>query len=310
LDFAICISTLDRGDRLGGCLDRLFALEGGGSYELIVVDNGSSDGTAAVLAAYAARSPVPMLVLREQRKGVSYALNTAVLRARGDILVFTDDDCYASPDLLVQLRAVFSDPAVGYVGGRITLHDPEDYPITVRDVPVATRLAGRSVPKPGLVQGAMMAMRRKVALEIGGFDPNFGAGARFSGYDIEACARASALGWAGGYDPRPHVSHHHGRDEAAAARLLDRYRRGCGAYYAKLLLTPGLRLRAALTWSKVSAWHLLTQPRRLTAELRGALEFVRCHLRGDLLPADGRLPPAGEAACDRSAVRERHHGRA
>ena len=274
----------------------MFALTGERSREVIVVDNASTDDTRAVLEGIACEAPVSVQVLSETRPGVGYALNTAVLVAQGAILVFTDDDCYAAPDLLERLSAVFTDPLMGYVGGRIILHDPADYPITVRDIPVPTNLPPRSVVKPGLIRGSIMAMRRDTILDIGGFDPNFGAGARFSGYDVDACGRASAAGWAGGYDPGPLVRHHHGRDEAAATRLLDRYRQGGGAYYTKMLIYSDLRTRVALRWARASAWHLLTQPRRLGAELRGAVAYLGCLRRDEILPMDERL--AAGRSCD------------
>jgi glycosyltransferase involved in cell wall biosynthesis len=294
--FSICISTRDRTVRLAAAVERIWALEGRESAELLVVDNGSSDGTDAMLRRMVASSPMPMKALNEPRPGVSHALNTALLASAGAIVILTDDDCLVRPDLLRRYAAIFADPRLGYAGGTIELHDPADFPIAISFERERIDLPPHEVVKPGLIQGANMAFRREALLEIGGFDPNFGAGAPFSGFDVDACGRASACGWAGCFDPGPAVAHHHGRKRAAAMVLLDRYRRGAGAYYAKAILDSPWRGRICARWLRASAWHATTQPRRFTAEMRGALAYVQARRRGALQPMDPRLQPVPRRA--------------
>ena len=294
--FSICVSTCNRAGRLPAMIERIWALEGGEDAELVVVDNASRDGTDILLRRLVARSPMAMTALREPRPGVSHALNTALLACDGEIVVFTDDDCLVRPDLLRRYDEVFADPRLGYAGGAIVLHDPDDFPIAISCTQERIDLPPHDVVKPGLIQGANMAFRRAALIEIGGFDPNFGAGAPFSGFDVDACGRASAIGWGGCFDPGPMVAHHHGRKYAAAMVLLERYRRGAGAYYAKSLLDSPWRARIGARWLRASAWHATTQPRRLRAELRGALAYVRARRDGTLEPMDPRLVPTARRA--------------
>lgn len=72
-------------------------------HEIIVVDNASTDGTAAIVADFAAR--LPLTALHEPRRGKAHALNTGIAAARGDLLVFTDDDVLPDPDWLPAYRA-------------------------------------------------------------------------------------------------------------------------------------------------------------------------------------------------------------
>lgn len=78
-------------------MTRLTPPEGG--HEIVVVDNASTDDTAAIIADFANR--LPLVALHEPRRGKAHALNTGIEAARGDLLVFTDDDVLPDPDWLV-----------------------------------------------------------------------------------------------------------------------------------------------------------------------------------------------------------------
>jgi GT2 family glycosyltransferase len=168
--------------------------------------------------------------------GKSNALNTAIKIAQGHILAFTDDDCYPAPDFLRRVWSAFEDPSVGYITGRITLHDSTDYPVTINETTTPLTFPARTLVGAGSVQGANMAFRREVLRDIGGFDPVFGAGSRFAGEDLDAAGRASAMGWKGLYCPEVIVRHHHGRKASDIPRLMKFYGIGVGAYHMKLLL--------------------------------------------------------------------------
>jgi GT2 family glycosyltransferase len=156
--------------------------------------------------------------------------------ASGEILAFTDDDCYPAPDFLDRIWSAFEDPSLGYIGGRILLHDPGDYPITINESTTLRTFPGKSFISAGMIHGANMAFRRRVLLEIGGFDPLFGPGTLFICEDVDAASRASAIGWKGQYRPEVIVRHHHGRKAADAAGVMKSYDIGRGAYHMKLLL--------------------------------------------------------------------------
>ena len=134
--------------------------------------------------------------------------------------------------------------SVGYLAGRIMLHDPTDERMTVNELNAPLTFSARSFIPAGAVSGANMAFRRDVFLDIGGFDPFFGPGASSQAVaeDLDVAGRASAAGWIGLYCPDVVVRHHHGRKSADLPVLMKSYGIGIGAYHMKLLL-EGHQLR-------------------------------------------------------------------
>jgi GT2 family glycosyltransferase len=137
----------------------------------------------------------------------------------------------------------FRDNGAAYVGGRILLHDQDDLPITIQPLERRVEIPPCSFIRPGLIHGANFAFRKEALEAIAGFDPLLGAGTRIrSGDDIDAVARTSAAGYAGAYDPRPLVYHHHGRKNPRDLEALEAgYDLGRGAYFMKGLLDPRVR---------------------------------------------------------------------
>lgn len=127
---------------------------------------------------------------------------------------------------------------MGYIAGRVMLHDPADAPVTINKSDTPDTFPARHYLFPGTVIGANMALRRQVLIDVGGFDPLFGPGAPFSSTeDLDVCSRASAKGWKGQYHPEVVVRHHHERKVPDVARMAKSYSLGTGAYYMKLLLS-------------------------------------------------------------------------
>lgn len=279
MNVSVVVCTKDRSSALRRCLHSIFAIDFRGDWELIVVDNNSSDGTSRAISEMRHSSPVPFHSLVELRPGNSAGRNTAVGIARGEVVFFTDDDCIVKCNVLAEMWRIFSEnPDLGYAGGRILRFDPQDYPISVMEEPDAIGIPPGLMVYPGLVQGSNMAFRRKALVDLGGFDPIFGAGATFAGEELELATRASLRGWRGGYFPEPTVYHNHGRDRAAAMKLERQYDFGIGACYGKLLFDAGSRWLCLLTWCKRSLKQLFRHPSGLLRQLAGAISYVR--LRG------------------------------
>ena len=99
---SVIICTRNRAHALRESLDsvRIAAGDGAPSVELVVVDNGSTDSTYATVETWAKDLPpeLPVRLVREPRAGLSIARNTGVANARGDIILFTDDDCRLESD--------------------------------------------------------------------------------------------------------------------------------------------------------------------------------------------------------------------
>lgn len=89
--------------------------------DVIVVSDGSTDGTDAAVSSL---TPRTMLLRQEPRQGKTLALNRAVAEARGDIVVFSDANSLYEPGTIRRLAAAFADPSIGYVTGRLIYEDP------------------------------------------------------------------------------------------------------------------------------------------------------------------------------------------
>jgi glycosyltransferase involved in cell wall biosynthesis len=249
-DVSLVICTRNRADQLAQTLKRVSAIKSQLRWELVIVDNGSTDRTSAVVAEFAATFDYPVQTLSQQGRGVAFAKNAAWRATRSEILVCIDDDCYPEEDYLDSIFECFSkDPKLGFVGGRILLYDPLDRRITIQESLEPLFFPPGSFIRTGVIQGANVAYRRAAVSGVGGFDPWFGAGALYSGDEAELIARISAAGWNGAYDPKPVVYHHHGRRTVRDERSLRRwYERGSGAYYAKCMLNKRMRSVYVKNW--------------------------------------------------------------
>lgn len=125
---SILICTRNRCELLRDCLETIIADSSVVAREIVVVDNGSTDTTEAVVRAVAARSPHPVRYVREPRLGTSHARNAAVAAARGDLILFADDDVLVCDGWADALVAGFDDPEVALVAGRILPKWPHEPP--------------------------------------------------------------------------------------------------------------------------------------------------------------------------------------
>jgi glycosyltransferase involved in cell wall biosynthesis len=148
LDVSVLLATRNRGALLRDTLSTLTRLAASGlTWEVIAVDNGSTDDTGAVLAEMSSR--LPLVALHEPRPGKNTALNRALELARGELLVFTDDDVLADPDWLVEhTRAAQKWPAATIFAGAISPRFPADTPERVRQhEPIRTLLCNFALPQ-------------------------------------------------------------------------------------------------------------------------------------------------------------------
>jgi GT2 family glycosyltransferase len=181
---SIVLSTYNRCEMLRPALDRLLAQSPGSPlYELIVVDNHSTDDTRAVVESCIARSAGRMRYIYEPRQGLSHARNAGVLAARGDLVGFTDDDVRVSEGWVGAIvRAFDSHEEVDCVGGRTLPIWPSPPPRWLTPLhwvgPLALQDYGAhpfviDARGPLTLAGANLALRRKVFDRIGLFSPDF-----------------------------------------------------------------------------------------------------------------------------------------
>lgn len=307
--FIVC--TRNRASALAACVDSIQAAcrsHATFAAELVIVDNGSSDGTADCLARLAAGSPLPMTLVLEPRPGLSAARNAGLDRARGSLLVFIDDDCQLHPDYLRDLERHYADGMPCVRGGRVELGDPRDLPFTIKRSRQREQM-NRAVPPGGFVLGCNMTMSREVASRIGRFDERFGVGAPLrSAEDTDYLVRAFLAGVEVEYVPDMVVFHHHGRSERSAVEALHRsYSLGNGGLYLKHLGRAPWLLRH-FYWAFRSALRELMGGPAFDPELQlSHWPIVLMNLRGAfryaglaLLGRGRRSPrqPVGQAAVE------------
>ena len=289
---ALIVCTRNRADSLRRALERLCSLVFDQPWELVIVDNASSDGTSQVVAGVRPPARCKMLYVHEKTPGLSHARNRGIKESRAPIVVFTDDDCYAEASYLQEWTRVFRDPSVGFAGGRVLLHDPGAPRISVKDEAMPNAFEAKTFFRPGALHGANMAFRRIVFEKIGLFDPLLGAGsATMSGEDCDLLTRASFAGFRGVYDPGPTVRHDHGRVSEADQRSIERaYDLGRGAYFGKHIMSLATVRVVMRRWLGFARSNLRSASgrKRLASELWGAFTYWYGRLASRFVRAEGR----------------------
>ncbi|MEJ0038435.1 MAG: glycosyltransferase [Gammaproteobacteria bacterium] len=286
VELTLVMCTRNRGAFLPAALEACARMTTARRWELIIVNNGSTDDTATVIADFIAADVIDARTVFEAQPGLARARNAGWRAARGEIVAFTDDDCYPAADYIDELCRCMSERALDYIGGRVLLHDPQDLPVTIqlRDTPLD--IAPRSFVPTGLIHGANMGAKREVLERVAGFDELLGAGTPFPSEDVEFLSLASAAGFTGGYDPRPTISHHHRRRTADQVGALRKsYDIGRGAYYMACILDARRRHQALQRWYWSALGNLTDLLRRpggavtTAREMRGALGYWRAARR-------------------------------
>lgn len=248
-EVSVLICTRNRAVSLRETLASIAAMNPGAvaAWEVVVVDNGSTDQTQTVLRDFANR--LPLRVVTEARPGLAVARNSGLRAARGEIILFTDDDCVVAPDWMATgARLLASDP-MRLIGGRVELHDPRDLPLGVKTTPTREELTAPS-GLFGFLHGANLGFGRGVPERVGLFDVRFGAGARLrAAEDTEMVYRTWRAGLPVSYEPELLVYHDHGRRGLRTWFSQTRgYAYGDGAMAAKHALGGDYALLKSLYW--------------------------------------------------------------
>lgn len=132
-DVTVAVCAHQAAQRLPACLKAIAAQEVPAElrWEVVVIDNASTDDTAAVAEEYADRIAAPLRVLREERPGVMWARRRAAAEARGKLIAWVDDDNLIARDFVAQVAAFFnSHPRCAVAGGRAfaAFEDPKTEP--------------------------------------------------------------------------------------------------------------------------------------------------------------------------------------
>ena len=237
-------------------------------FEVVVVDNGSADATPDVIRAFAGQAGFRVTCRIEPRPGLSRARNAGISAARGNVILFTDDDCIVQPDWLQAAVRAFDGNLLQVVGGRVDLFNPDHLDVSTRACAARERLESASQVF-GFVIGANMTFGKPVIDLIGSFDQRLGAGtSAHAAEETDFVYRAFANGVPVICDPSLVVRHDHGRSgREAYFRLMRGYALGEGAMAVK----HALQGRPDLC--KPVFWHIVAMHTQWRAG-RGSLRAV------------------------------------
>jgi glycosyltransferase involved in cell wall biosynthesis len=282
--FSVVIATRNREALLAVTLDALAAQDWPADrMEVIVADNGSTDGTARVVADAGRRRPgAAVRYVWVEQPGKSSAVNQALSMASGDLIALTDDDVRPEPDWLRRLAAAFDETAADFVAGRIRplweAPPPDFVSPAVYGVLAIPENGNRRLPLTIDAQavvpiGANMAVRHSVIEAVGGLHTDLGKleGSLRTGEDHEFFLRMLHAGFSGVYEPTAVVHHRVGSE---------RLSRG---YFRRWLYQNGrdvARLDRAYPPAGV-AWLLRAPRYRWRLALQDVVAAARAALRGD-----------------------------
>lgn len=181
-DVSVVVLSHNRRAQLAATLESLCALQRSAAFELIVVDNASTDGTCDDLARFQQRYPDLIVLLMDQNLGVAGGRNLGWSRAARAFILNLDDDTHVDLDGIVAMRKAMLDcAAVGIVTPRV---------VEAATGELHNSYAGK-VREPANFAGACHLVRREAWKRIGGLDPE----CSFGGEEIDYAIRARAAGY-------------------------------------------------------------------------------------------------------------------
>jgi O-antigen biosynthesis protein len=217
---SVIVCSHNGAETLSDCLGGLAKLRYP-SYEVIVVNDGSTDETPDIAARYGAR------LIDTENGGLSRARNIGLSAATGEIVAYLDDDACPDPDWLSYLAHSFITRNDAAYGGP-NIPPAEDGPVAecVANAPGGPTHVLLSDREAEHIPGCNAAFRRSALDALGGFDPRF----RAAGDDVDICWRMRERGWTLGFNPAAMVWHRRRR----SVRGYLRQQRGYGQAEALL----------------------------------------------------------------------------
>lgn len=287
--FTVAINTRNRADMLGASLRAALEQDVSVPFEVLVVDNDSSDHTAELVANMQPEHPC-LRYVHEPRLGVGSARYRAMREAWGEVVIFVDDDATLMPGYLALLHEVWVREQPDVVGGPIDIVWTDDEPsdwdaaLTIFRGPFDGGTEPKRLHGGGYPEGCNIALRREAVMAVGNFDPEMGTcrPGTWAGEEIELCTRLDMAGYHLRYEPQLRVTHfqqHAGRSgrwlyhtafERGRTqfhiwrRRFDglRIRTVVGDFLREMLASApwwrrALRVRACITFGCLyEAWHL------------------------------------------------------
>jgi glycosyltransferase involved in cell wall biosynthesis len=197
---SIVVCSYNGASTVDSCLRSMQKLRYPAEYEVIFVDDGSTDGTQKILQKY------PWVRnIKQRNMGLSYARNVGMEAARGEIVVYTDSDCEADEDWLYYLALAFQRGGFVGMGGPNLIPDEGSWVADCVGLspggPTHVMIDDREAEH---VPGCNMSFLKTALKSVNGFDPQF----RKAGDDVDVIWRLQDLGYSIGFAPAAQVWHY------------------------------------------------------------------------------------------------------
>jgi glycosyltransferase involved in cell wall biosynthesis len=264
---SIVIPVHNAGKTIEKCLKSLSELDYP-DYEVIFVDDGSTDDTADICAAHEW-----VRLIRQDKGGPGKARNAGIAAARGEVIAFTDGDCIVEREWLKELAQGFAEEDVAGVGGDQKSPDDEtDTGRLIQDFLKSIGFmtdyikTGSALRETNHNPSCNVAYRKSVLDEVRGFDETL-----WPGEDVELDLRIRRRGYRLIYNPAAVVGHYRPSTYGGFAAMMRRYgacqrelvkRYGLfrRLHYEPVALALVLAFAAGLLWWEPRAWPILLLP--------------------------------------------------
>ncbi len=256
MEISVIVCTYNRAKAITKCCEAIKAAIQASEKEaeLIIVDNNSTDNTVEIIQNWIKTCNINAKLEIEIQKGTAAARNCGARKSRGELLIFTDDDCCLKKNYIeIACKHYEKDKDPILRGGYVALGNDEDLPLTIQTYPRIRRWSlSQPLTRPiggGDILGCNMMVPRSIFNQVGDFDVLMGAGAPVpAGEDTDYVVRSFLAGYTIEYVPEAIVFHYHGRrSKHEGQKLMLNYAMGSGALIAKFLFKhPNIQSRLKL----------------------------------------------------------------